>query len=178
MTTFVAMLRGINVGGRNRLAMQDLRALVSAAGGSDVRTYIQSGNAVFASRRSSSAIVGALQVQLEEVLGSRVPVLVRTRAELDAVIDTNPFVRRGDDPKVLHVTFLGAVPGAGAVRTAQTKRADGDECLVVGREVYLSCPNGYGTTKLTNTFFEREFGSEATTRNWTTVVKLADLASG
>lgn len=178
MTTFVAMLRGVNVGGRNRLAMEDLRALVTGAGGSDVRTYIQSGNAVFVSRRSSSAIVGALQSQLEDVLGSRVPVLVRTKEELDAVIETNPFVRRGDDPKALHVTFMGAVPGADAVETAQTKRSDGDECLVIGREVYLSCPNGYGNTKLTNTFFEKRLGSEATTRNWTTVTKLAELASG
>jgi uncharacterized protein (DUF1697 family) len=177
MTTYVAMLRGINVSGRNTLAMEDLRALVTAAGGRDVRTYIQSGNAVFDSRRSSSAIVTALRRGLEGVLGSGVLVLVRTKEELDAVIDTNPFVHRGEDPKVLHVTFMGEAPGADAVAGALT-RSDADEFRVIGREVYLFCPNGYGKTKLTNTFFEKRLGSEATTRNWTTVTKLAEMASG
>jgi uncharacterized protein (DUF1697 family) len=178
MTTYAAMLRGINVSGRNRLAMEDLRALVTAVGGTDVRTYIQSGNAVFVSRRSASAVVGSLESGLESALGSKVPVLVRTKEELEAIIETNPFLHRGEDPKVLHVTFMGAVPRPEAVASVPMKTADTDELQVSGREVYLFCPNGYGNTKLTNSFFEKRLGSSATTRNWKTVTKLVELASG
>jgi len=177
MTIYVAMLRGINVSGRNRLAMADLRSLVVDAGGQDVQTYIQSGNAVFTSRSSPSAVVTALQSKLRDALGTSVPVLVRTKEELEVVIETNPFVAT-KDPKTLHVTFMGAVPDPAAVESAATKRADADELRVVGREVYLHCPDGYGNTKLTNAFFEKRFGSEATTRNWTTVTKLVELARG
>ncbi|HXQ43074.1 MAG TPA: DUF1697 domain-containing protein [Acidimicrobiales bacterium] len=178
MTTYVAMLRGINVSGRNTLTMEDLRALVSAVGGTAVRTYIQSGNAVFVSRRSPSAIVGSLESGLESALGTRVPVLVRTKGELEAIIDTNPFVHRGEDPRFLHVTFMGALPPPDSVTSVQMKPVEADELQLRGREVYLLCPNGYGTTKLTNSFFEKRLGSAATTRNWKTVTKLADLASG
>jgi uncharacterized protein (DUF1697 family) len=181
MTTYVAMLRGVNVSGRNKLAMDDLRAVVTAAGGSDVRTYIQSGNAVFRSRGSVTALVGSLEAGLESLVGSTVPVLVRSRRELEAVLDTNPFVGRAAEPKALHVTFLGAVPEATAVASvidAVGDRRETDELEVIGREVYLLCPNGYGNTKLTNAFFERRLGSPATTRNWATVTKLVELAQG
>jgi uncharacterized protein (DUF1697 family) len=176
MTTYVAMLRGVNVSGRNRLAMEDLRTLVTSVGGTGVRTYIQSGNAVFDSRRSPSSLVGVLQSELQNILGSEVPVLVRTKDELADVIAAGPFIGRGVDVASLHVTFLGGAPGPDAVAAAGKRRPDDDEFQVVGREVYLLCPNGYGNTKLTNAFFEKKLGSEATTRNWKTVMKLADMA--
>jgi uncharacterized protein (DUF1697 family) len=178
MTTYVAMLRGVNVSGRNKLAMDDLRAVVTAAGGSEVRTYIQSGNAVFQSRGSAAALVGLLETGLERLMGRAVPVLVRTRQELEAVVDTNPFGRRAAAPKALYVTFMGAVPvAAAAASVVETVRGRGeaDELEVIGREVYLLCPNGYGSTKLTNAFFEKRLGSSATTRNWATVTKLVEL---
>jgi uncharacterized protein (DUF1697 family) len=178
MTTYVAMLRGINVSGRNKLSMEDLRALIVASGAQDVRTYIQSGNAVFTSRRSPSTVVETLERDLESALGNRVPVLLRTTEELEAVIDANPFVGRGEDPKVLHVTFMGTVPSAAALKALSDKRVDADEFQVVGRQVYLFCPNGYGNTKLTNAFFEKKLGSQATTRNWRTVTTLVELAQG
>jgi uncharacterized protein (DUF1697 family) len=176
MTTLVAMLRGINVSGRNALAMEDLRAIVVDVGGKDVQTYIQSGNAVFTSGRSPAAIVKALESRLNELLGNRVPVLVRTKDELDRVIEVNPFLPR-HDPKVLHVTFMDTAPDPATVESIATTRTD-DQLRVIGREVYLLCPNGYGKTKLTNTFLERRFGSEATTRNWRTITTLAHLAHG
>jgi uncharacterized protein (DUF1697 family) len=178
MTIYIAMLRGINVSGRNALAMDDLRALVTDIGGAGVQTYIQSGNAVFRSRRSPSAIVGSLESGLESLLGTTVPVLLRTKDELDGVITTNPFVRRRADLGTLHVTFLGAVPDPESVVTATQKRVTGDEFEVIGREVFLRCPAGYGNTKLTNTFFEKKLGSAATTRNWKTVTTLAAMAEG
>jgi len=178
VTTYVAMLRGINVSGRNALAMDDLRALIADVGGTDVRTYIQSGNAVFRSRRSPSAIIRSLEGGLESILGPTVAVLVRTKDELDGVIKTNPFVRRREDVGSLHVTFLGAAPDPESVVAAAQRRIDGDEFQVVGREVYLFCPHGYGKTKLTNTLFEKKLGSTATTRNWKTVTTLVSMAEG
>ncbi len=185
-TTYVAMLRGVNVSGRNRLAMDDLRALVADAGGADVRTYIQSGNAVFTAAASAPRVLKAIEQGLEVLLGTTVPVLVRTSAELDAVVKKNPFLRGGEDPASLHVTFMGTVPSAADVKAVQAQAAPtkappttavgADELRVIGRDVYLRCPHGYGTTKLTNTFFEKRFGSPSTTRNWRTVITLAEMA--
>ncbi len=177
MTTFVVMLRGINVSGRNRLAMDDLRGIITDSGGTDVQTYIQSGNAVFLSDRPSSAVVTSLETGLQDVLGNRVPVLVRTKEELARVIAANPFLPR-HDPKILHVTFMEAEPDTAAIASVGTTKTDVDQLQVIGREVYLLCPNGYGKTKLTNTFFERRFGSGATTRNWKTITTLGRMAQG
>jgi uncharacterized protein (DUF1697 family) len=176
MTTYVAMLRGINVSGRNPLSMEDLRAVVVGAGGQDVRTYIQSGNAIFTHRGRERSVRESLQRGLREALRTEIPVLVRTRQELDDVIATNPFVRRGETAGSLHVTFMGAVADPAAVEAARRRTADGDEFEVIGREIYLLCPNGYGRTKLTNAFFEKRLGSEATTRNWKTITALVALA--
>jgi uncharacterized protein (DUF1697 family) len=178
VTTYVAMLRGVNVSGRNALPMDDLRALVAEAGGTDVQTYIQSGNAVFRSRRSPSVLIRSLESGLESVLGATVPVLLRTKEELDGVIKANPFVRRGEDVGSLHVTFLGAAPEPATAAAVVQPRGDDDEFQVVGREVYLFCPHGYGNTKLTNTFFEKKLGSRSTTRNWRTVTTLVSMAQG
>jgi uncharacterized protein (DUF1697 family) len=175
------MLRGINVSGRNKLAMADLRALVAAAGGGDVQTYIQSGNAVFTSRRSASAVARALEAGIEEALGNRVPVVMRSREELEAVLGANPFLSPGQDIASLHVTFLNEAPNPAAVVaaiSARSKATDPDAFEVVGREVFLRCPHGYGNTKLTNAFFEKKLGSEATTRNWKTVTTLVEMARG
>jgi uncharacterized protein (DUF1697 family) len=169
------MLRGVNVSGRNKLSMEDLRAVVRAAGGTNVQSYIQSGNVVFTSGRSAPVLVKDLGGRLQDVLGSTIPVLVRTKEELEAVIDANPFLGRGVDPKALHVTFMGAVPEPAAVSSAGTTSAGLDEFQVIGREVFLFCPDGYGNTKLTNTLFEKKLGSEATTRNWRTVNALVEL---
>jgi uncharacterized protein (DUF1697 family) len=171
------MLRGINVSGRNKLPMEDLRSLVTDLGGRDVRSYIQSGNVVLGSRRSATALASALERELATTLGTAVPVLVRTAAELAAVLEGNPFLRRpGVDRATLHVTFMAAVPTAAAVATAEAKKAPPDEFVVIGRDVYLRCPQGYGNTKLTNAFFEKTLGSTATTRNWRTVATLVDMA--
>jgi uncharacterized protein (DUF1697 family) len=178
MTTYVAMLRGINVSGRNALSMEDLRAVVAAAGGRDVRTYIQSGNAVFSHRGAAPSVVEQLRQGLRRAVGTEIPVLLRTARELDDVIGANPFLRRGAEAGSLHVTFMGAVADPASVEVAGRRKADGDEFEVIGREVYLLCPNGYGRTKLTNAFFEKRLGSEATTRNWKTVTTLVDMARG
>jgi uncharacterized protein (DUF1697 family) len=118
MTTFVAMLRGVNLGGRNRLPMDDFKDIVAAAGGGDIETYIQSGNAVFSAGRAPASLVSSIEEALEARLHARVPVLLRTAAQLGAVLRSNPFVARGEDADRLHVTFLGSKPGGAVVKSA------------------------------------------------------------
>jgi len=177
MTSFVAMLRGVNVGARNKIKMTDLEALFVGLGHTAVVTYIQSGNVVFKSRSKSSATVArGIEERITRDLGLDVHVLVRTREELAEVARANPFLKSGADRARLHVTFLADRPGAELVRAVAAFDAGVDELRVVGREVYLHCPNGYGTTKINNAFFEKRLATIATTRNWNTVTKLLELA--
>jgi uncharacterized protein (DUF1697 family) len=175
--TYVAMLRGINVGGRTRVSMGDLKALFEALGAEDVQTYVQSGNVVFTSTvKKASELEHLIQDRISKDLGLDVRLLVRTKQELKRVVDRNPFLKEKRDPKALHVTFLATKPAADRVRGLNTDAGAPDEFRIAGREVYLHCPNGYGKTKLNNTFFEKKLGVAATTRNWRTVTTLAELA--
>jgi uncharacterized protein (DUF1697 family) len=168
----VALLRAVNVGGR-QLPMKPLAALFASLGAEDVRTYVQSGNVVFAGGGRGLAR-DALERAIEAELGLTVTVLLRTRRELAAVVDANPFLASGADPAALHVTFLAERPEAARVR--ELPRESGpDELRVHGREVYVHCPNGYGRTKLNNTLVEKRLGVAATTRNWRTVTTLLAL---
>jgi len=196
VAVYVALLRSVNVGGRNRVAMADLRTLVEKAGYEVKATYLQSGNVVLAGSGSEDSIARSLEAQLA-TLGLSVPVVVRTRSRLAAVVRAMPFgpEPEGDppeagvadavgtglhDPKTWHVTFLSREPEQAAVDDLDDRSAQfGDDRFeVVGQEVYLSCPGGYGETKLTNAYLERRLGSTATTRNWRTVTALAALAAG
>jgi uncharacterized protein (DUF1697 family) len=173
VATYVALLRGVNLGARNKVSMAALRELFGALGAEDVTTYVQSGNVVFRStNRSASRLEGAIEKQIRDDLGLDVSVLVRTGAELRAIVAGDPI----DDPAAVHVTFLAKKPAAARLRDLDPGRSPPDEFRVVGREVYLRCPNGYGRSKLTNAYFEKQLGVAATTRNWRTVTKLAELA--
>ena len=177
MPTYVAMLRSINVGGRNRVGMDDLRALVASAGYRDVATYVQSGNVVFAGTGSPKVVGKGIEERLSSELGLTVPVIVRSRHQMKAVLDRIPFAPGELDPKTLHVTFLAEAPVSAAVEAlaADAGRFGNDRGVVVGQEVYLHCPGGYGQTKLNNAFLERRLGCVATTRNWRTVTTLAGM---
>jgi uncharacterized protein (DUF1697 family) len=168
MTTYVALLRGINIGPRRRVAMADLRKLLESLGLEDVQTYVQSGNAVFRSRTKPDV------KRIEAELGQDIAVLIRTAKEMTAIVEQNPFLARGADPAHLHVTFLDGKP-AGSLEPPPGAT---EEVEIVGREAYLHFPDGYGRTKLTNAAFEKKLGVRATTRNWRTVTTLAGLASG
>jgi len=179
MTTYVALLRGINVSGRNKIAMAELRALVESLGSTGVQTYIQSGNVVLdTAKRSAAQVADAITGAIAQELGLDVAVIVRTAAEIDTVLTANPLLARGADPSKSHVTFLAGKPAASAVRALADVDRTPDEFAVVGREVFVHCPNGYGATKLNNTFFEKRLGVAATTRNWRTVQTLDKLAHG
>jgi uncharacterized protein (DUF1697 family) len=174
------MLRGINVGGHNRVSMPDLRAAFEHGGYENVTTYVQSGNVVFDARdrQRPSTVEHAVQGLLNDRLGLDVPVLVRSGEELRGVVTANPFIAEGHDRSQLHVTFLQTRPTAGATRELEGRDFGAERLAVVGREVYLLCPGGYGRTKLTPLMVERALGAATTTRNWKSVLAIGELARG
>jgi uncharacterized protein (DUF1697 family) len=178
MATFIALLRGINVGG-NPLKMEKVRELWAKLGFGNVRTYVQSGNVVFESKDSPSKALAKIQRTLVGQTRLPVPVMLRTPVELKKVIARNPFLKRpGIDHSKLHVTFLETAGRKGAAKTLSAFDFGEDEFHCAGREVYLHCPNGCAESKLTNARLEKAFGVRATTRNWNTVNALDQMASG
>ncbi len=176
---FVVLLRGINVGGRNALPMRDLTAMCLDVGCREVRTYIQSGNVVFrASPELARRIPEELPTLIETRTRLRVPVVLRSATELATVTRSNPFIRTGANPGALHVMFLADGPGPGAVAALDPERSPPDRFVVAEREIYLHCPNGVARSKLTNQYFDTRLGTVSTSRNWRTVLKLAQMASG
>ncbi len=178
MGTYLLLLRGINVGGRNRLPMADLRALVAGLGHGDVRTHLQSGNVVCTGAGRPADVADGLAVALRAELSLDVAVVARTAAQWDAMVTANPFASEGGDPKRLHVTFLTASPAPD--RAAELEAASAafapDRIAVVGADVFLDLPDGYADTRLQGGVLEKRLGQVATTRNWRTVTALADLA--
>jgi uncharacterized protein (DUF1697 family) len=175
--TVVALLRGINVGGKV-LKMDAVRASFEALGFRDVRTYVQSGNVLFAGKSSADAVAKKIAAKLQEDSGLKVSVIVKTGAEVGRIIRMNPFLReRGIDESKLHVSFLADVPTKAALSALSAIKSGSDLCRHSGTEVYVYCPDGYGRTKLSNNVLEKALGVVATTRNWNTVNKLYEMAS-
>lgn len=177
-STYVALMRGINVGGNHQLPMKRLAAMFEAEGCEDVRTYIQSGNVVFrAPARRVERIPSAIAQRILEQHGMKTPVVLRTAEELVAVAEGNPFLHPDEDTKALHVLFLADAPKPAHVAALDPGRSPPDAFSVRGREIYLRCPNGVGRTKLTNAYFDSALKTVSTGRNWNTVLKLIALAS-
>ena len=172
--THVALLRGINVGGKNPLPMKALAEEFVAAGCGDVRKFIQSGNVIFSAPpgKDESELAQLLGERLVERFGYTAPLVLRTTEELRAVIATNPYLALDAPEDSLHVMFLTATPDAGAVKKLDPDRSPGDEYRVIGREIYLRLPNGMARTKLTNAYFDTKLGVTSTARNWRTTTKL------
>ena len=178
MPTHVALLRGINVGGHNRVPMPELRALMTELGHADVATYIQSGNAVFTSQEADT---GQLADELEQAIASRLDVscgvVVITRDELQQVIDDNPFPAE-DNPKALHAVFRRAeltdTERAKVTEAQERAEAKGceDEAVIVGRTMFLHTPNGLGRSELSAQLSRTAASKTGTARNWATVHKL------
>ena len=175
--TVVALLRGINVGGKHPLPMKDLAAMFSDAGCRDVRTYIQSGNVVCrASQVVARRIPALVTAAIADRVGFRAPVVTRSADELYQIVRHNPLLRAGMDTAALHVVFLADVPVAAKVATLDPKRSPPDVYAVRGREIYLRCPNGLARTRLTNEYFDARLATTSTTRSWKTVLRLLELA--
>jgi uncharacterized protein (DUF1697 family) len=178
MPHYVALLRGINVGGKNKLSMADLASIFVDAGVTNVRTYIQSGNVLFeASSKAASGVPRAVATTIGARFGYRVPVVLRSASELRSALEGNPFLARGLPADELLLAFLADAPSTARVAALDPTRGAPDAFEVRGREIYLHLPNGLGRSKLTNDYFDRALGTTSTVRNWRTVEALAALVA-
>lgn len=178
MTRYIAILRGINVGGNRKILMKDLKVLFEKLDFSKVETYIQSGNVVFESdqKLSNADLEQNIQQAIIETFGFEVPVIVRTDEEWAKSIVNNPFWKEEDaDIDRLHLTFLKEVPSQELLEKIKLFQFLPDRYEIIGKDVFIFCAAGYGTSKLTNPFFESKLKVPATTRNWKTVMKLHEM---
>ena len=172
---YVALLRGINVGGKTKIAMAALRDTCAAVGCEDVVTYIQSGNVVLKSKLTADKLRAALEAAIAEEFGFNPAVMIRTAKEISAVVDRNPYA--GTDDKTLHVGFLHAAPNATTKKCLSAIDCTPEELTVVGRDIYLHLPNGMGRAAMPVQMERCLRPTTITVRNWRTVTKLAELAS-
>lgn len=177
MTVYVALLRGVNVGGKKIVMMGRLRETFASLGFENIKTYINSGNIVFKSSAGSPAILSKkIGEEISSDFGFEVPVFLRTSGQLVDIVSRNPFLKeRSIDDSRLHVTFLSESPSKTAVARVDSLDGGPDRFKIVGTVIYLYTPGGYGRTKLSNAVFERILGVQATTRNWRTVIVLAKM---
>lgn len=179
MSIHVALLRGINVGGHNKLPMKDLAALFGEAGCNDVRTYIQSGNVVFGATAGLARRIPDIMCRLiNDRFDLQIPVVTRSADELATIVSTNPYAGDGADEKQLHVAFLADTPSAASLAALDPHRSPPDEFVVHRAEIYLRCPNGVARTKLTNAYFDATLETTSTMRNWRTTLKLLEMTGG
>jgi len=187
MSRYLSILRGINVGGSRIILMKDLKQLYTNYGFRCVESYIQSGNLVFESEMNitASELEKNLQELIAKTFGFEVPVLIRSFTEWTDIVTNNPFLKEENiDINSLHLTCLKALPTSDlleeikAFQDLQVRQAhcEPDRFEIIGREVFVYCASGYGKTKFTNSFFETKLKTQATTRNWKTVIHLYELA--
>lgn len=178
MKNYISILRGINVSGQKKIIMKDLKALYEKVGFTDVITYIQSGNVLFNADESLSEkeIIKRIEDAIVEVYQFHVPIIIRTVDELEKVVTENPYFTEESDVERLYVSFLAEVPSEEALENLKKYDFPPEKYYVTGRTVYISCPNGYGNTKLSNNFFESKLKVLATTRNWKTTNKLIEIS--
>jgi uncharacterized protein (DUF1697 family) len=165
MTTFVALLRGINVSGHKRIRMADLQKSCETLGLNQVRTYLQSGNVVFrASQSDPRKLAMTLRKRIAGDFGHDVEVLVLPAKDLSRVVKSNPLrPRSGGDKTLFHSTFLFDPVSADRFQNLTQPAQSGEQATLVGQVVFLHCPHGYGRTKLNNAYFEKALGVPATT---------------
>jgi len=178
MTRYISILRGINVGTGRKVPMADLKKLCEIMGLQNAQTYIQSGNVVFELPQSES--VSELEIRLQqafsESFGFDIPVLVRTAEEWAESIVRNPFLKEENvDIDRLHLTCLKELPATDLLEKIRTVQYPPDRYVIIGRDVFIFCADGYGTSKLVNSYFESKLKTPATTRNWKTVMKLHEM---
>jgi len=177
VSVWVALLRGINVGGRNRLPMSSLVAILESAGCREAATYIQSGNAVFkANIESRTRMADEISREIEKEHGFRPAIQLITAAELGAAIDSNPYPQAVTDPKTLHLSFLASVPQQERVADAERLLSESESLAINGNLLYLHAPEGIGRSRFAGGV-ERVLQVQMTGRNWRTILKLDELVS-
>jgi uncharacterized protein (DUF1697 family) len=172
---YVVLLRGINVGGKAKIAMAALRDTCAAIGCEDVATYIQSGNVVLKSKLTADKLRAALEEAIAEEFGFNPAVMIRTAKEISAVVDRNPYA--GSDDQTVHVGFLHAAPDAATKKCLAAIDCAPEELTAVGRDIYLHLPNGVGRAALPVQMERCLRPIPVTVRNWRTVTKLVELSS-
>lgn len=180
MTTYISILRGINVSGHRIIKMDDLKKMCADdLHFSNIKTYIQSGNIVFQSPlNKTDTISEKIKTEIQKKFGFDVPVLTLTSDELEKIIDRNPFLKdKSKDPSFFHITFLSEKPTAENVELIGQTEFQPDEYNIIDKAVYLYCPNGYSNSKLTNSFLESKLKVTATTRNWKTTNELLKITT-
>jgi uncharacterized protein (DUF1697 family) len=178
MKTYIALLRGINVSGKHPIRMNEFVDMMEAIGFENVMTYIQSGNIIFESEMEETVEIGkAIEDKIKLEYGFDVPVLVKRVDDFKKIYLNNPFVNeRKLEIEKLHVTILAGIPEKEKREKLNGYESGEDEYIISKDLIYLYCPNGYGNTKFSNTFFENKLKISATTRNWKTVGKLMEMA--
>lgn len=174
MARYVVLLRGINIGSRNRISMPELRAAFEEAGFADAQTYLQSGNVVVGKRVSATEV----ERLIKKRFGLEIPVVVRSGADLARIVKLNPLGEAATNPKRYQVTFLAKKLPAKVVRELEEVAAPSERFVVEGREVYAFHPDGVARSKLWTRLAGKSLGVTATSRNWTTVEALRELAGG
>ena len=178
MARQIVLLRGINIGSRNRIAMPELREALEDAGFEDVQTYVQSGNVLLSTKSKPEQTARKAERLIKSRFGLEIAAVVRTRAELARVVKKNPLADVAKEPKRYQVSFLdGKLPGE-VVRKLEAAAADAERFVVDGREIYAWHPAGVARSKLWALLAGRNLGVTATARNWTTVTALLELADG
>jgi uncharacterized protein (DUF1697 family) len=172
----VVLLRGVNVGGRNKLVMPALRDALQAAGMESVLTYVQSGNVVLDSAAKPDALARACEKVIADEFKLDVGVVVRTRAELAKIVERNPLGDVAEQDKLYQVTFCSQKPAKAALAKVAERAVEGERLLARGREIYAWFPHGVGRSKLAAQLSKQDLAVLATARNWTTVNKLLALA--
>ncbi|MEO1614694.1 MAG: DUF1697 domain-containing protein [Planctomycetota bacterium] len=175
MQTWIALLRGVNVGGHNRMLMSQLRNALEDVGCRSVRTYIQSGNVVFeSSLKSKSTVIKRMEKAIEDEFGFQVPILLMTRAEFVTALENNPFPDAVHEPKTLHFFFLESNPESVRVDVLAELLGPRERFHLISRVLYLYAPDGIARSKFA-TSVERKLGTMATARNFSTIKKLSSL---
>lgn len=176
MTTYVALLRGINVSGQKLIPMAELKRAFEMMGFRQPRTYIQSGNVLFGAAEAEGSVRDRIERGLQETFGFPVPTIVRTVAEMERILADCPFDAANlAAEEERYLTLLAEAPTEDGIARLSAVRSDSDEFRVAGREVYLLVRHGYSNTKLTNSSIEKKLGIPATSRNWRTVTTLAQM---
>lgn len=179
MPKYIAILRGINVGGHRKILMGDLREMFRKMGFNNIQTYIQSGNVIFESPNKVDKVKlrDSIKEQILSTFGLDVPVILRAAKEIGQAITNNPFLKEGTTTEGLFLTFLQETPGSENIKNAKSYNFSPDRFEIEGKHVFGFCAGKYHESKLSNTFFENKLKVSATTRNWKTVRKLFELAS-
>jgi uncharacterized protein (DUF1697 family) len=176
MARLIVLLRGVNIGPRNRVPMPRLRDLLTDAGFEDVRTYVQSGNVVLSTTKKPAQVSREVEREIEKAFGLDIAVVARTRAELARVVQRNPLEDAVGDPKRYQVSFLDAKPSRAVLSKLEAAVVPPEQFVAAGREIYAWHPSGVARSKLWALLAGRDLGVTATARNWTTVTKLLALA--